>query len=475
MSKLIESIKTGMLYITGALSIVLVFITPWKYDDGWTLLTVNNYLDTGLFSYVIYYNNIQYTFQKFWFWLLSLVVRFSDEIYVARLPALIFALMSTYFLFKATAFINRKLGNINPFAVFFWIYSTYTFLITMRAEPILIAMLSIILYLTLRSLAEQKSSHLLYGYIPAVIAISSHPNGIYIYCCQIYFGLIVLIRTREYSSPKLIVVWLLSTVASVLIAIKLVLWNLSISEFIDLLNIVANEETHNKSYKYEGQRYDEMWVIDSAYAALLFGIIIISIAVFLIGWLARSVQSKQMNELLINYFLIIIVPLNVLLIYLLFYPAKWYHYFSLTVPYLFISVHFWDRFFPVKAKLTSTLALGLVLILSIITLTKAVYVVLGQNQYSYLKAALFNQKYEFNLTTAGHQPVIYLDPYIVPFFKNIKIQPLDNFESKPDYIISSCGCADYFMKKFNDMALIKNVIKFDFEGKKVDIYIINKN
>ena len=464
-----------MLYITGAFSIVLVFITPWKYDDGWTLLTVNNYLDTGLFSYIIYYDNIEYTFQKIWFWLLSLVVRFSDEIYAARLPALIFTLISAHFLFKATAFINRKPGNINNFAIFFWIYSAYTFLITMRAEPILIAMLAIILYLTLRSLAKQKSSLLLYGYIPAVIAISSHPNGTYIFCCQIYFSFIVLIRTREYSSPRMIAVWVLSTVASALIAIKLVLWNLSISEFIELLNIVANEETHNKSYKYEDQRYNEMWAIDSAYAVLLFGIIIISTAVFLINWLARRVQSKQMNELIINYFLIIIVPLNVLLIYLLFYPAKWYHYFSLTVPYLFISVHFWDQFFPVKAKVTSALALGMVLILSTITLTKAVYVVLGKSQYSYLKAALFNQKYEFNLTAAGHQPVIYLDPYLVPFFKNIKIQSLDNFELKPDYIISSCGCADHFMKKFNDMSLIKNVIKFDFEGKKVDIYIVNKD
>jgi hypothetical protein len=243
-------------------------------------------------------------------------------------------------------------------------------------------------------------------------------------------------------------------IISGLIATKLVLWNLSISEFSSLLNIVASEETHNKSYKFEEQRYAEMWSIDSAYASLLFGLLIVSFVIAFLGWLVRGMLSKQANVILINYILIIIVPLVVLLIYLFFYPAKWYHYFSLAVPFLFISIHFWSHFFQARSKYTSAVIVGLVLVLSTLTLTKAVYGVLGADQYSYLKAAIFKQRYEFNPTSDGAQPLIYLDPFLVPFFKNIKIQSLDNFEMKE---IDKCLIQIKMKKTFNHVERIYNL------------------
>ena len=467
----LKALYTPVVSLILAISITLV--AQYKYDDGWATLTIDNYLKTSRFSYVIYYNDIEYTFQKSWFWLISIFRSQTDNIFALRIPALFFSCVSCVALWGT---VRLAFNNKPPFlAVFFGWYSVYFFLITLRAEPVLVAAVSTVLYCT--TIAFVKKQIWAMAYVPPVIAIAiaSHPIGIVSLFLYLYYCFILLRLKRFKITVTVFLVYISSIAFSLLLAIKATLWNLSISEFLRLLSIVANESTHNQGISAESMRYRYFYDRNSTYAITLWATCVATILPGLKSVIHN--RSLRITDPRARYFsLLITIPVLFYLLFLTVYPAKWEHYFALLCPFLFITlcylILYIDIFTRFSKSLTHLIVVGYCVYLASY---QALYSVLGRTQYSYLKSWLFNKTISLDfISNIKPNESIYMVPYLYPYFKLNKqnFAPLDLYAVAPNFIVDEFQGVKYLKGKFNLGARTENLGTFYFEDKELYIYSV---
>lgn len=466
--------------------IVLLFVAllvQFKFDDGWATLTIDNYLKTSKFSYVIYYNDAEYTFQKVWFWLISLLRSATDNVYALRIPAIIFSYISWLCL---DSVVLRILGRRpSVLSSIFWYFCVYAFLITLRAESVLVAALAALLWMSMKAWLDRKVIYLMVAPILFSVVIASHPIGLFCLFIYFFYLAIVVINHKLLLSARTSLI-LISTVAiGSILTVRLVLWNLSLEEFIQNLNIVSSESTHARGIADEAIRYRFLFENWPIYGTVLISVSIVS-TLFLVRAIAVELKARALDDVARYIYYFVCAPIPIYFAFLIIYPAKWEHYFALLCPFIFIIICVSQQYSSAIRRFSTGLSYYFVMIFIVLEVgMPAAYHVMGSTQKSYLKAgfrgrvdpvqflkgAVQASGIEFEV---GVTPRYFIEPYLYPYFNFRKesLIPIDLRKPESGIYILGCDCGAYYAEKFGYPTDVKLLSSFYFEGKKLRIFEI---
>lgn len=459
------------------LSLILIFLAPWKYDDGWELMTLESSLTSNVYSYVIAFDDIEYTFRKIWYWLMSMFYGLNDSVYFMRLPSVACVVLSFYLIVSSASSFSALKKHAYVFVLIFWIWSSYLFLVTLRPEPI-IALLTALLIRLLIVISQRRTSLVLVLIMPiGFFAASIHPVG---FCLAIsaFSAALITLSFQPVFNKQLLVAVVVFALLGIYAGYRIALWNLSFPEWYRLLSIVAEGDHHNKTLGHEMDRYRDLWNLDPAFFLIFLFSLVTSWIVFI-----RTVCYKVRNvDIPLNksqFSHLLIAPIGLLTIfYFLIFPSKWSHYFGIITPVatfyiaLFFNSDIYGRF---KHRTYFAYA---IFGLSTILIFDAGLRILGFSQHSYLKSYFGLTSQKRNLFGSDfifdHRPTAIILPYLFPYFDEFKVLPLDRFSIIPNYIFMEPNAINFYKEKFNSDLQFDLVSKFYFEGKAIHVYKITQ-
>jgi len=280
------------------------------------MITVKNFLLNHRMSYVIYLNDVDYTFVKPWFYFVSLFFPLNHEdifYFFTRIPAAILALSSWILIRKSQNLIYKPSRLSLTISASLFIIFCFEFLISARPDATYTLGNCLLIYASLQSLINRRLLPFFIYLFLLPFFIASHPMGTYFVpttLISIYFCY------SSWTKNQKIIVGLLVVLAGIG-TIPLTLWDLSVEQFIAAYR-AASDGHHSLGIRDELLRLKLL----ADWSQSLYIIFICNLIAVFALW---PLHLK-------NYYTrFIFFNLLLSLSFLAIFPSKWCYYYSLLL------------------------------------------------------------------------------------------------------------------------------------------------
>jgi hypothetical protein len=426
-----------------------LFFRFFDLDEGWNMFIIKKYLDTGRFSLGLALADPELTFSKPWYWFMSFFHNGSTEsggsYLLYRLPGLLMSFASLFLLHDLLKKISNnaehsyyRLISLSFMSIWFIIGQG----VSIRPEAfytfaIMLAIYAGYLYST------GKVNLLLLSILLSGVSFSIHPNGIFAIFINIYTVIYYWSETKGSNTYKLVCFFFISAIISA----TLILWNLSLSDWVNAFAVISQDPGHSKSIWQEYIRYKSLLL-----NYFPFSIIILLITMTSLIYKAEGF-AKYLKILLISGIL-----------YLILQPTKWAYYYAILIPILSVLTSYnldrFDKHSWARGCFSSPVFLILV---HVLVMASSLMYLNNEAILSNLRAdgnsgGRYNRLIAMREIIANKKTLMRFQLY--PYFNQVQMISLDS-KDKPEYVIwNMLNTKEQLEKRYNLTLKYNEVFKF---------------
>jgi hypothetical protein len=428
--------------------VVFVFVKLWTVDDGWFMMIGNKLVHTGSVRYFFSNGNAEAPFLRLWAYVLGFVgsaCGFSPRAYfIYRIPNLVLSLLALFVLDKTLRHISVSAGcralGLGLMTLWFCVAAA-----GISCRPDVCYVFAITMSILAHVRFSQGDKKLLYvSMLLNALAASIHPNGM----VGFMVNAITVVMERKALRTRDVVGILICGCVSLLVLVKILAWNGSVAHFLSVLESDQADPAHSLPFYKEYIRVAALLVYDTPVVPFF--------ALALVPLFSRRTPQK-------NFLRACVLGA---LAYLVLFPSKWDHYYSILVPALsMLLALFAQSFEQEKRKVLAAVLSGcLACFLLIAAVNDSVNSVLFQSLLLHTKWVRAAQ----SLQSATRGKVVSASPVFYPYLVQAHMPGADERGISPDYKIT------YYDEMPQPGMRFAQTIRF--EGKYFNVYAhVNEN